>query len=70
MHQALTRDNNPKGNADIEREMRTLKAACLWLTEWSSPSELIRTLEVWVDYNEHDPNLSLGDKTPNSTPFG
>jgi putative transposase len=37
IHQAFTSDNNPKGNADTERVMRTLKEECLWLQEWTSP---------------------------------
>jgi transposase InsO family protein len=65
IHQAFTSDNNPKGNAETERMMRTLKAECLWLTEWHSPSALIRALEVWIDYyNGHDLHSSLGYKTP------
>jgi putative transposase len=78
--QALTSYNNPKGNADTERLMRTLKEECLWLTEWRSPSELIRAPEAWIDYdNEHYLHSSLGYKTPrqfereyhhrHSTPF-
>jgi putative transposase len=31
IHQASTSYNNPKGNADTERVMRTLKEECLWL---------------------------------------
>src|SRR5918999_947113 len=37
IHQAFTSDNNPKGNADTERFMRTLKEECLWLREWTCP---------------------------------
>ena len=29
MHQAFTSDNHPKGNADTERFMRTLKEECV-----------------------------------------
>jgi putative transposase len=47
IQQAFTSDNNPKGNADPERIMRTLKEACLWLQVWTSPFELIRALEEW-----------------------
>jgi hypothetical protein len=42
----LTSDNHPNGNADTERVMRTLKEACLWLTEWTCPFELITALEA------------------------
>jgi putative transposase len=33
IHQAFTRDYNPKGHTDTERFMRTLKEECLWLQE-------------------------------------
>ena len=33
IHHAFTSDNNPKGNADTERVIRTLKEECLWLQE-------------------------------------
>ena len=42
--QAFTSDNNPKGNADTERLMRTLKEELLWLREWASPLELEQSL--------------------------
>jgi putative transposase len=80
IHQAFTSYNNPKGNADTERVMRTLKEECLWLTEWGSPFELISALEAWIaHYNEHYLHSTLGYKTPrqfereyhssHSTPF-
>ena len=31
IHQAFTSYNNPRGNADTERIMRTIKEKCLWL---------------------------------------
>ena len=37
IHQAFTSDNNPKGIADTERVIRTLKEECSWLQEWTSP---------------------------------
>jgi putative transposase len=65
IHQALTRDNNPKGNADTERVMRTLKAACLWLQEWTRPVERVKALASWiVTSHEHDLHSTLGSKTP------
>jgi transposase InsO family protein len=36
VNQAFTSYNNPKGNADTERMMRTLKEELLWLREWPS----------------------------------
>jgi putative transposase len=63
--QAFTSYNNPTGNADTERVMRTLKEECLWLNEWTSPFELSRALEAWItDYNEHYLHSSLGYRTP------
>jgi putative transposase len=75
IQQAFTSDNNPKGNADPERIMRTLKEACLWLQVWTSPFELIRALEVWItDYNMHYLHSSLVQlvtiKCPNITLLG
>ena len=40
IRQAFTAYNNPKGNADTERMMRTLKEELCWLQEWSSANEL------------------------------
>ena len=63
--QAFTSYNNPKGKADTERVMRTLKEECLWLTEWTCPFELITALEAWsADYNEHYLHSALGYKPP------
>ncbi len=65
IHQAFTRDNNPQGNADTERFMRPLKAACLWLREWTCPLELITAIERWIaTYNERYLHSALGKKTP------
>jgi putative transposase len=65
IHQAFTSYNNPKGNADTERMMRTLKEECLWLQEWTNPFELIGALEVWItDYNMHYLHSSLGYQSP------
>jgi putative transposase len=65
MQQALTSYNNPKGNAETERVMRTLKEECLGLTEWTCPCALINALEVWIaDDNEHYLHSTLGYKPP------
>ena len=65
VHQALTRDNNPKGHADTERFRRTLKEAYLWWQEWPCPLELINGFAQWVAYdNEHYLHSFLGYKTP------
>jgi transposase InsO family protein len=65
IHQTFTSDNNPKGNADTERFMRTLKEECLWLQEWACPLELMRALKHWLaQYNEHYLHSALGYQSP------
>jgi putative transposase len=65
IHQAFTSYNNPKGNADTERFIRTLKEECLWLREWTCPFALVSALKVWIEYyNEHYLHSALGYKTP------
>jgi putative transposase len=55
IHQAFTSYNNPKGNADPERFMRTLKEEYLWLQEWTCPLELMQALKDWLAHdNAHD----------------
>lgn len=63
--QAFTSYNNPKGNADTERVIRTMKEECLWLREWGNPFELVDGLSQWItDYNEHYLHSALGYKPP------
>jgi putative transposase len=80
IHQAFTSDNNPKGHADTERCMRTLKEECLWLHESTCPFALVNALKAWIgDDNEHYLHSALGYQTPrqferdyytrHSTPF-
>jgi putative transposase len=65
IHQAFTSYNNPKGNADTERAMRTLKEECLWLQEWKCPLALVNTLESWITYyNAQYLHSALGYKPP------
>lgn len=65
IHQAFTSYNNPQGNADTERFMRTLTEECLWLQEWTCPLELMRALKDWLaQYNEHDLHSALGYQPP------
>jgi len=64
--QAFTSYNNPKGNADTERVIRTMKEELLWLREWTSPQELTKELSLWVEsYNQNYLHSTLGYKTPN-----
>jgi putative transposase len=65
IEQAFTSYNNPKGNADTERMMRTLKEECLWLHEWTCPLTVVSALESWIaGYNEHYLHSALGYKSP------
>jgi putative transposase len=65
IQQVFTSYNNPKGNADTERWMRTLKEECLWLKEWTCPFALMSALEAWITtYNEHYLHSALGYKSP------
>jgi putative transposase len=66
VRQAFTCYNNPKGNADTERMMRTLKEELLWLREWLDPHEVSKTLEPWIErYNQSYLHSALKYKTPN-----
>lgn len=63
--QIFTSYNNPKGNADTERVIRTLKEDLIWPREWSSYQQLENALKRWVkDYNEDFPHSSIGYQTP------
>jgi hypothetical protein len=57
--------NNPKGNADTERVMRTIKEDLVWPNDFESPFDLQPALDKWVnDYNTDFPHSSIGYKTP------
>ena len=57
--------DNPKGNADTERVIRTIKEDLIWVKDWRSPVELEKDLAVWINsYNEDFPHSSLSFKTP------
>ncbi len=63
--QIFTSWNNPKGNADTERSLRTLKEDLVWPREWDFPFELERALKQWIQNYNHDyPHSSLGYLTP------
>lgn len=57
--------NNPKGNADTERVMRTIKEDFVWVNEFSNPEVFIKGFTQWVkDYNMDYPHSSLNNMTP------
>lgn len=63
--QAFASSNNPQGNADTERLMRTLKEELFWLREWTSLLELERALTAWIEwYNTRYLHSSPGYRTP------
>lgn len=65
IHQAFTSYNNPKGNADTERFMRTMKEELVWLQEWHNPEEFKRALRHWINhYNTQYLHSTLGYQTP------
>ena len=65
--QAFTAYNNPKGNADTERMMRTLKEELCWLQEWQSAAELKTALDRFLEhFNDGYLHSALGYKTPNA----
>ena len=64
--QIFTSFNNPKGNADTERMMRTMKEALIWSNEFESFEQLSQALDVWVkDYNANYLHSTLGYVPPN-----
>jgi len=57
--------DNPKGNADTERVIRTMKEDLIWPNDFQTPFELQTALDKWVqDYNTDYPHSSLNYKTP------
>ncbi len=50
IQQVFTSYNNPKGNADTERMIRTMKDEFFWLREWEGERELSYELDKWVHY--------------------
>jgi transposase InsO family protein len=65
--QSFTAYDNPKGNADTERLIRTIKEELCWLREWSSVAELAIEMEKFVEYfNESYLHSALDYKTPNA----
>jgi putative transposase len=50
VEKVFTSYNNPKGNADTERMIRTMKEELFWLREWESESKLSDELDKWIKY--------------------
>ena len=63
--QIFTSWSNPKGNADTERVIRTLKEDLVWPYDWDHPFHFQRALKRWVDNYNHDyPHQALNYHTP------
>jgi putative transposase len=61
IRQAFTSYSNPKGNADTERFLRTLKEELVWLREWTSPAAFFEALAHWLaNYNASYLHSALG----------
>lgn len=63
--QIFTSYNNPRGNADTERFIRTTKEGCVWLHDWYSFEQLKASLTHFFNqYNGDFPHSSIGHLTP------
>jgi transposase InsO family protein len=57
--------NNPKGNADTERFMRTFKEEVVWPNEFSSFDEACSEVDAFIRfYNEDYPHSTLDGMSP------
>jgi len=64
--QVFTSYDNPKGNADTERLMRTIREELLWLREFRSLEEARTAIAPWitVEYNQRYVHSALGYQSP------
>jgi len=64
--QIFTSYDNPKGNADTERMIRTIKEEVVWLNEFDSLQEAKEVTGRWIehDYNRMYVHSSLGYMSP------
>lgn len=63
--QIFTTWNNPKGNADTERVMRTIKEDLVYPNDWINPIYFQKILHSWIEnYNSDFPHQSLNYLTP------
>ena len=58
--------DNPRGNAETERVIRTIKEECLWLNDFSSFEEARATIGAWIgeDNNQLYVHSALGYRSP------
>jgi transposase InsO family protein len=64
--QAFTSYNNPKGNANTERVVRTIKEELIWISKWESLEEAQMAIVKWIeeDYNQNYLHSALGYISP------
>jgi len=61
----FTSYDNPKGNADTERMMRTIKEEVIWLHEFTSLTEAKEVIRDWIaKYNREYVHSALGYLSP------
>lgn len=66
INQIFTSYNNPKGNADTERVIQTIKQELIWVNEFKGYEEAREKFEQWVsrDYNHLYLYEKLGYRSP------
>lgn len=66
IEQVFTSYDNPRGNADTERVMRTIKEEEVWLNEYRTLEEARERIGHWieVDYNRRYVHSTLGYLSP------
>jgi len=66
IEQIYTSFSNPKGNADTERMMRTIKEELIWLNDFASFEQAKDALAHWIenDYNKLYVHSTLGYMSP------
>jgi transposase InsO family protein len=66
IEQIFTSYNNPKGNAETERMMRTIKEELVWINEFTSLEDAKEKLKIWIntDYNLNYVHSALGYMSP------
>lgn len=65
INQIFASYGNPKGNADTERVIRTIKEDLIWPKEWENIKQLEAALAEWINnYNTDYPHSTLGYMTP------
>ena len=65
IQQIFTSYDNPKGNADTERVIRTIKEDLVWPREWLTVEQLRVALDGWIThYNTDYPHSAIGYQTP------